>query len=89
MAQGEEEKSAIIDIKYDKHYYTRGGETTRKNSSGFPKHFLERFTHRQFGLEHADFSDVAFKVCPKKRKKAIDSAFTFRSPPKTGNMLLD
>lgn len=58
---------------------------THKKSCGFPTHRLGTFTHRQSGLKHAEFSDVALKV---HTNKTIDSAITFCSLLHTGNMML-
>lgn len=56
-----------------------------KKSCGFPTHLLGTFTHRQSGLKHAEFSDVALKV---RTNKKIESAITFCSLLHTGNMML-
>lgn len=47
---------------------------TRKKSYGFPTHSLGRFTHRQFGLKHAEFPGVVFKR-KKKRKNNKSNQF--------------
>lgn len=67
-------RSAIVYIKHDKHYHTRGRKMTHKKSCGFPTHSGAegRGTHR-----HAECSNIAFKVCRKRKGNAIDSAVTF------------
>lgn len=60
---------------------------THKKSCGFPTHLLGTFTHRhrQSGLKHAKFPDVALKV---RTNKKIDSAITFCLLVHTRNMML-
>lgn len=44
-------------------------EGEQMNSCGSPRHFLGRFTHRQFVQRHAYFPGVVLKTGPKKKKK--------------------
>lgn len=54
-----------------------------RRAVGFRHTFLGRFTQR-YGLKHAEFSDITFKVSTNLFKKAIDSAITFYSPLQAG-----